>query len=338
MYKVIMAIGNAEIEDYISDISGLQSECFQDIDLIKEVLEYDSFDYVIINTLLSQRKSVQLADFVDNMEGPFKPKIIALLDSEDIDDKFITQMVGFGVNAFVDFENLNQIGQYISNYPEEYSLAVEGQQKEGLNPLSKLFSKKKANGTVLKTKKHSGMVKPTQIIGIYGVERGVGATSLCLILAEELAGFGRVAVLDKTEHKELEGLNWKGIDFYEGSLRNLNIASYNYIIIDFGIPLEIGNIGGLATIISSAEENEKVEQRTAVDRNYCNEIYCVAPSESWKLYKTDFLINNPAFKDVTEKWNFVFHSSSEMLELCDFDRKMYIMDNDGLAKIIEKIR
>ena len=53
-----------------------ESECIEAT--VRDIMENASdFDYVIINTLLSQRKSVQLADFVDNMEGPFKPKIIA---------------------------------------------------------------------------------------------------------------------------------------------------------------------------------------------------------------------------------------------------------------------
>lgn len=178
--------------------------------------------------------------------------------------------------------------------------------------------------------------KATIIIGIVGAERGAGATSLCVDLAEHLKVCGnKVAILEKTEREELTAIVLKDIDIYDSNLSNVNINVYDYVIIDFGVPLEIGKLSNMATIVSSKEKNLEFEQKNGIDIKYCKKIICVAPALNWKSYKLDFLMNNPVCDNTTE-WIFFLNGEINTLDF-EVKRKIIHRSNEYLNELLTLI-
>lgn len=178
--------------------------------------------------------------------------------------------------------------------------------------------------------------KVTTIIGIVGAERGAGATSLCVNLAEYLKeSHNEVAILEKTEREELKTITLTDIDIYDSNLSDVNINDYDYVLIDFGIPFEIGKLSKMTTIISPTEKNLDFEQKNGIDMKYCKKIICVAPALPWKSYKLDFLINNPAC-DNTSQWIFLLNGEMDTSKF-DIKRKIIHRSKEYLNELLSLI-
>ncbi|MDD4049291.1 MAG: hypothetical protein PHI90_10870 [Clostridia bacterium] len=180
---------------------------------------------------------------------------------------------------------------------------------------------------------------PTMIIGITGAERGAGATTLCLELGNYLKKFGSVAILDKTERNELSGCIFEKIDIYFDGLAKIEINQYDYILIDFGVFFEIGKLSGMDTIISPEEQNILIEQKNGIDRGYCRKMICVCPTALWKLYKADFLINNPTCEKDTVDWIFLFNgdANSNKFKTHEFELRRKIIKTYNNAQYLQEI-
>lgn len=180
----------------------------------------------------------------------------------------------------------------------------------------------------------------TTIIGITGAERGAGATSFCIELAKDLARVGKVAILDKTERNELEGITLRNVDIYTSNLGKIGIHQYGYIIIDFGTFFEIGKMSGIATIVTDKETVMRIEQNMSIEKNYCKKIICVCPAAPWKLYKTDFLVNNLASAEDTADWILLFNGNtkSEEFALSNFMRPIILTyENDNYLDELKRL-
>ncbi|MFV0518357.1 MAG: hypothetical protein ACK5MV_13270 [Aminipila sp.] len=272
-----MAIENQDIQEVITAMPVVgYTENVDDIELIQDILEYDSYDYIIVNALLSSRKIINLADYVDHMYIRDKPKIIVLLD-DMLDKKFITQLVGLSVYAFVTFQELNLVSKYIENYPESFSLS-------SIDDLSE------RRGITTNT-----IINGTISIGVFNLDHGAGSTTCSLNLAEEIANCGyRVICVEidetnfqfvKKKPKNLELISTTS----EEKDMILQIAfsdnTYQFIIIDFG---KIFNIDLNGELIS-------LNQTIMGDFLRCNYKIGMSFSSAWHNKKIEAILKNNVF-------------------------------------------
>ncbi|MGN0711689.1 MAG: hypothetical protein ACI4LO_08000 [Anaerovoracaceae bacterium] len=323
MDRAIMAIGNTEIEEYINESTDISVESVGDIDMIKDILEYDRYEFVIINTLLSTRKSVQLADFVENMDSQNKPKIIALIDTDEADKKFITQMVGFGVYAFVPFDDLNMIKQYIVHYPERYILSAidEGKVKDTIQEF------KAVNGTIT--------------IGVFGLDNGTGTTTCAFKIAAEIANGGyRTVLLEigtdnfkylKKTPKSLEIVS--ADDEEKDSILQLAFSdnSYQFIVIDFGKMFNVSHNG----------ENLSLNQERIGDFMRCNYRIGTCFASAWHNRKMKFFLKEPSFQmDIQNEQLYLVVSGDEKAqeEMIEDYHELEIFKRDNIDEFISKLQ
>lgn len=295
LYKVIMAVGSTRIEEDISAISNIHTEAVSDIEMIQEILEYESYDYIIVNSLLSKRKIVQLADYAENMDCRDKPKIIVL--TEDMTDKkFVTQLVGFGVHAFVNFNEIALIGKHIERYPESFSLSRIEEMKSG----REISTSTVINGTIS--------------IGVFNIDRGAGSTSCSLKVAEEIANCGYRTVCIEIGETSFSFLNkkklTKTLELVSTSVEEkdgvLQIAfadnSYQFIVIDFGQIIKTDVYGNIT----------ETKQKLMGDFFRCNYKIGMCFASPWHNEKMNLFLKNGIFEpDLANEQMFIVTSGEE---------------------------
>jgi len=298
IFNLIMAIENEEIQDTISAMPGIgRAENVETIDLIEEILQYDSYDFIVMNTLLSERKAVRLADYVENiLESSVKPKIIALVKNLD-DKKLIAQLVGFGVTAFVTFDDLSLIGRYMENYPATFDLGILSEE----HIKTDITATRVINGTIS--------------VGVFSLDSGAGATTCSLKLAEEIANCGyRVICMEfgqenfcsiKKKPKTLELIS---ADLKEkDTILQLAFSdnSFQFIILDFG---KLFNVSTSGELISTKHE-------LIGDFLRCNYKLGMCYASLWHNEKMNIFLKNDSFQsDLYNEQLFLLASGDEKSE------------------------
>lgn len=277
-----MAVGNTEIEETISAMPNVgKAETVDSIDLIEEILEFEAYDYIIVNTLLSGRKTAKLADYVENsLDSSVKPKIIALV-KDFTDSRLIAQLVGLGVNAFVTFGELSLAGRYMDNYPGSFDLSFVAEAgSKGTKP--DITATRVVNGTIS--------------IGVFNLDDGAGSTTCSLKLAEEIASCGYRVICLEIDRENFRYVKKKSrtLEIIATSLEEkdtvLQLAfgdnTYQFIIIDFGKPFNVNMCGEL---ISSKHE-------LFGDFLRCNYKIGMCFASPWHNSKVNIFLKNEMFQ------------------------------------------
>lgn len=294
IYRLLLAIGNAEIEDEIKnvpDVSVIDSD--PDIGIITDILDYETVDYVIVNTILSEEKSLELAKRAREK----LTKVIAIVKSHQ-DKELVAALVGFGVKAFVQFDEIQRIDDYIRSYPDSFDFGKLQEKRadsgSGCGPRTagireRIFRSGSKKGG-------SRVIAGCRVIGVIGASAGTGASSLCVGYATYLKGQGKKALLlDRTENRHLSSIEIKGQKIDSCLLSEVNLSKYEYIIIDFGRLAEIDTKGNVSP--GPDMTNEK-----RLERQFCNEIILVGSSLPWKLIEIETYIEHTIFARLSENW------------------------------------
>jgi hypothetical protein len=313
-YRLLLAVGNEDLENEIKKIPGTKVvDSDSDIEIITDILNYEKVDYVIVNTVLSEEKSLELAQ-----KAKEKPvKVIALVESHK-NMEFIAALVGFGVKAFLQHDETKRISEILDNYPEEFDFAKfqnrgndTGSRTAGIR--EKLFGAA-VNRDGPKSKPPSKSVGG-RIVGIIAAAPGTGATSLCVGYGAYLTGQKRrIILLDRTENQQLSSISIKGQDIDSCPLYDINIHKYNDVLIDFGPIAQIGPSDKIT--LKDELRNEK-----KMERQYCSRMVLVCSSLPWRLKELTVYIDHPIFKKLTEDW--IFYINGENNALFESLRKNY---------------
>ena len=312
-YRLLLAVGSEELEDGIKNISGISViDSDPDIDIVTDILDYETTDYVIVNTLLSEEKSLELAKKAREKSA----RVIAIIKSHK-DKELIASLVGFGVRAFVQFDEIRKIGDYIRNYPEEFDFGKLQEKRadtgSGCGPRTagireRIFrsGSKKGNPQV---------IAGCRVIGVIGASAGAGASSLCVGYAIYLKEQGnKVLLLDRTENKHLSSIEIKGQKIDSCVLSEINLSKYDCIIIDFGRLAEIDTRGNVSPGLDMTNEKR-------MERQFCNEIILVGSSLPWKLIEIETYIEHTIFARLSENW--IFYITGEQNRPFELLKKKY---------------
>lgn len=238
---VIMAIGHTEIANQIKSLKNIDViEEDDDIEVIEDLLNFVSCDYIIVNTLLNQEKSLKLA-ISARKRGI---KIIALIgDKKTMRDEIAT-LAGVGVYAFVELDEIYRITEYIAYYPESYDYGELAELK-GLS----------------KARKSENNIKKKTTVAVLGTMHRIGTTTQAIRLVKYLNDCGYQAIYIESNDsgyvealseayegvKETAGiLRYAGIDMLPATeakrLRDILDMSYTHYIYDFGTVSEASEI------------------------------------------------------------------------------------------------
>lgn len=276
--RVLLAIGNEEIESQIKknkEIDVIDSD--PDIEIITDILNYESIDLVIVNTVLSEEKSLDLAKKAKEKSV----KVISIIESHK-NAEFIASLVGFGVRAFVQFDEIDKISEYLFNYPKEFDF---------------LKLQKSSSKTVNITNHNipiASNLKGKVNIGIFNICNGAGATTTAVELAERIAGRGKKVVCVELDGREdLNFINQKKckakyylpqISSLSHDLNQLHCNNeFQFIIFDFGKVYEIDSNGQL--------KNININQEIFREFMRCSYKIGLAFSDVWHAYKLDYFKN-----------------------------------------------
>ena len=314
MSRLLLAIGDEEIETELKNLKEIEViDSDPDIEIITDILNYETVDFVILNTVLSEEKSLTLAKKTKEKSV----KVICIIESHK-DKEFIASLVGFGVRAFVQFDEIKKIPAYIKNYPEEFDYTIfRDYSKESGGKSAGIREKIFGSGIKSSGAKSKAASKMTgcRIVGIINAFPGAGATSLCVGIASYLSEQGKkVLILDRTENRNLSSIEMKGQDIDSCLLSKVNIPKYDYIIIDFGRLADIDPEGNI-----KPRDDMKNEKR--MERQFCHEVILVGSSLPWKLFELIPYIDHPIFENLTRNW--IFYINGEQNKVFDHVRECY---------------
>ena len=279
MNRILLAIGNDELESQIKSLKEIEVvDNDPDVEIITDILNYEKVDFVILNTVLSEEKSLALAKKAKEKSV----KVIAIMESYN-DKEFIAALVGHGVRAFVLFNEIKVIPEYIRNYPEGFDF-------QRLQTGNDKFTGEKNQNISVTQVNPKGKVN----IGVFNVCNGAGATTTAVELAESIASNDKKVVCVELDSREdLKFINLKKCKamYYLPQLSNLSQAlnqlhcsnDFQYIIFDFGKVFDIGYDGGLKTI--------SINQEIFREFQRCNYKIGMAFSDVWHAGKLDYFMS-----------------------------------------------
>lgn len=313
-HRLLLALGNRDLEDEIAKIPGTKMiDKDDDIDIIRDILNYETVDFIILNTVLSETKSLELA--IKAKETSVK--VIAFIETYK-NKEFIAALVGYGVNAFLLLDEVKRVKSYIDNYPEKYDFTQLQETSSGdLARRNTAGIKGKLLGSLLKssnTKAATGR-RNCEIIGVIGASRGAGATSFCIYYSAHLKEMKkRCLLLDRTANGHLKDIEIKGQDISGDPLNKVNLKKYDYVLVDFGCLAEVA-VDGKITLGPDMTNEKRIE------RNYCHEIILVAPNLPWRLFELSAYIRNGIFQSLSEEW--IFYMNGEENDLFKEIKRLY---------------
>lgn len=339
--RLLLAIGNAEIENKIREISDvIICDSDDDMDIITDVLDYEEIDFVIINTVLSERKSIKLAN-VSKEKGA---KVIAIVESHQ-NKELIASLVGFGVRAIIDFTELKKIPHYISHYPDKFDF-------------TKLQEQTKNTKAAELTVERFNFFKGKIFIGVFDICSGAGATATAISIAESLARSGCkticIALDQKDDFKYLDQKRCKAEFLIPDEIGSINFeflyrnSDYEFIIFDLGKIYEISSEGEFISL--------NVSKNILSEFLRCNFKIALTFSDVWHVDKLKYFtlndelqyeIENGQFNvmvsgmdedDAIKKYNRVDIYKRDNLEqfISDFKESVGIKDETIIAEKQEK--
>lgn len=126
MKKVLLSIGNEEIETIFENIKGVEVvDKERDLETVKDLLEFMNIDCLIVNRLLDENGE-ELLDIAAKAKQRNIKVIVLLDDIEDFSEKkIITSLVAQDVYGFIRFKELKEdsIVNIINNYPDEFDFS-----------------------------------------------------------------------------------------------------------------------------------------------------------------------------------------------------------------------
>lgn len=324
--KVMLVVGDPEMEDYISGLNDVTvvDRDDNDIDLIKDLLEYEQADFVIINTLLSKRKSIKLAQYVHEHkhEDANYPKIIAIVDSKEANN-FLATLAGFGVNAIVPLHQIQDISLYLKNYPEEFDY-------------SRLRPPDKKDRTDAPSS--AANIKGTISIAIFNLAHGAGATTLAIRLAEKIGNCGYQAACVNLDPKNdmKYAKTSKRIALFSadpGGQSTLLQALYGdnqypFIVQDFGALFHVGDDGNITDI----------NQESISDFFRCNYKMAVGFAAPWHIRDYEFLLRSELFRKTVDLGELKVIASGEeryLREVMEDYHELEITDREETDALID---
>ena len=165
--RTLLVAGHPELSERIHRLKGIEIiDEDDDPDVVIDALNYEEADLIILNTLLSQEKSVKLA-LKAREKGM---RVIALTDDKKSRRDEIAALVGAGVTAVASIHDLNDVQDYIFDYPKDFDFAQ----------LADLKSKERSSEPIRK--------KTT--IALMGIMHRIGTTSQAIMLTKYLTDAG----------------------------------------------------------------------------------------------------------------------------------------------------
>ena len=244
--RLLLAVGNKEIEDQIKmlpNVTVIDSD--PDVEIITDIMNYETVDFVILNTVLSEGKSLILAKKAKEKSV----NVIAILrDYRDRD--FVAALVGLGVKAFASFDELQKVSGYINEYPEEFDF--NRLQKAGAN--GQPFSESQCNINL----------KGKIFIGVFNICSGAGATTTSVEIAENIANSGyRAICISPGSRSDFQFINRKKCkaeylmikeeDLTKELDRIYSESEHTVILFDFGKVFDIDSEGNLNEVLQGKE-------------------------------------------------------------------------------------
>ena len=274
--RLLLAIGNKEIESKIRNIKDIEVvDSDPDIEIITDILNYELADFIILNTILSEEKSLALARKAKEKSV----KVIAIVESHK-NKEFIASLIGYSVRAFTELNEIKAISEYIRNYPE--GIDFQRLQPENLKPFNRI------NWEASRAQENfNGKVN----IGVFNICNGAGSTTTAVELAESIAGYGKKVVCVELDGREdLKYINQKKCKamYYLPKLSNFSQAlnqlycsnDFQYIIFDFGKIYELGYAGELLCMSINHEIFREFQR--------CNYKIGMAFSDVWHVGRLDY--------------------------------------------------
>lgn len=215
--RTLLVAGHPELSERIHRLKGIEIiDEDDDPDVVIDALNYEEADLIILNTLLSQEKSVKLA-LKAREKGM---RVIALTDDKKSRRDEIAALVGAGVTAVASIHDLNDVQDYIFDYPKDFDFAQ----------LADMKSKERSSEPIRK--------KTT--IALMGIMHRIGTTSQAIMLTKYLTDAGyRAAYIEMNQNGFVRAL----ADSYAGVMEDANSGKIQYQGIDmFSRPENIRDI------------------------------------------------------------------------------------------------
>lgn len=229
--RTLLIAGHPELSERIHRLKGIEIiDEDDDPDVVIDILNYEDADLIIVNTLLSQPKSLKLALRAREKQI----KVIALTDDKKSHREEISALVGAGVTAVAGINNLNEVQEYIFNYPNNFDYA-------------QLADSGSKNENDILTNQN----KTT--IAVMGIMHRIGTTTQAIMLTKYLMDSGyRAAYIEMNksgyvraladsyegvrEEKESGKIQYQGIDMFTRpeNIRDILDMPYTHYIYDFG--------------------------------------------------------------------------------------------------------
>jgi len=235
--RILLAIGNEEIENQIrklKDVEVVDSD--SDISIIADILNYEQIDFVIANTILSSKKSIDLAH-VAKEKGI---KIIAIVEDKN-DKDLIPALVGAGVYAFAAPDELFLLQGFLDEYPEGFDFKnfVPGgkgrNSGEGGPGIMAPSRKAKTTVAVMGCMDRIGTTTQALRMTKFLVDRGFKA---CYIEANKHNYVNDLfqAYSDTTKDEALGKITYKDVDMFceTSELAKIVRLPYQYFVYDYG--------------------------------------------------------------------------------------------------------
>lgn len=229
--RTLLIAGHPELSERIHRLKGIEIiDEDDDPDVVIDILNYEDADLIIVNTLLSQPKSLKLALRAREKQI----KVIALTDDKKSHREEISALVGAGVTAVAGINNLNEVQEYIFNYPSNFDyaqLADSGSKNE--NDI--LTNQNKTTIAVMGIMHRIGTTIQAIMLTKYLMDSGYRAAYI------EMNKSGYVRALADSyegvrEEKESGKIQYQGIDMFTRpeNIRDILDMPYTHYIYDFG--------------------------------------------------------------------------------------------------------
>lgn len=324
--KVMMAIGNDTLEALILDLGVDCYESDPDIEVITDVLEFEKPDFIIVNTLLSVRKTLKLAERAKEVSGG-QIKIIAIVETME-DTETLAGLIAHGVFAFVEIDELEKITEYLRDYPKSFNfMRLSGASRSAGN------GDDPGKNQCVQESMTITQFKGITSIGVFGVHRGAGTTKTAMMITEMLTGRGYPVLcigLPESEDFLHLGKTYKGTylipedeERRQKLTRDAYISGdYSYIVYDFGY--FFNNITKLNKV-SGILIPEFMNISLLNDLNSCPYKFGLGFSDSWQRSQFDYLLSN--FSSVLEMDRIEWIFSGENFEELRADYPELIFQN-----------
>ena len=205
--RTLLVAGHPELSERIHRLKGIEIvDEDDDIDVAIDILNYEDVELIIMNTLLSHEKSLKLAVTAKKKQI----RVIALIGDKKSHREEIAALIGAGVTAIASLNDLNEVQDYIFDYPKDFDY-------------TQLAEPMKGKGNNLEP------VRKKTTIALMGIMHRIGTTSQAIMLTKYLTDAGyRAAYIEMNQNGYVRAL----ADSYTGVREDANSGKIQYQGID----------------------------------------------------------------------------------------------------------